>query len=742
MEGYKSSRAHLCDEMRRLDVLLNLHIARQRCDQTRASFNEFRGLFLAEDEIDLLVGATPRHPGRPSTPETDAERRLSPVIAQLDHQIAQKTSLALEHCVHLALPRLVRLFQLTPFDVDTLLVCLAPELDRKYEKLYAYLQNDITCKKPSLDLLLQLLCASFDDKLQARSRLVAEAPLLREQLVAYADAGAHEPLSSLARPLRLDARILHYLLDMDTLDEQLMVFTTVVTPGASLASWLLPADFMERLVCLFHAQCPAQDARGQGSPLCFLFQGPEGVGKKHTAAALCAAKGINLLVADVSQMLAHGAVEASRLARLFREARLRAAAVYLEHAEVLLGAMEQAERVRAVFFRALAAFPGPVFLSSLQLWDVPIQAHDASWFDVVFPRPNSALRKQSWEAFLSRNGHAVAADIRLDDLVETFDFTAGKIRQAVAGAHQLAVMRDPAAPEITTADLYQACRAQLHTRLTTLARKATPLYTWDDIVLPRGRVEQLEEICAQARYRQQVFEQWGFKRKIALGKGLSALFVGPSGTGKTMAADIIASDLGLDLYKIDLSGVVSKYVGETEKNLSQIFDAAEQSNAVLFFDEADAVFGKRSEVKDAHDRYANIETNYLLQRMEEYEGIVILASNFPKNIDDAFTRRLRFIVEFPLPDEAHRLQIWQQIFPADMPRGADIDLGFLSRKLKLTGGNIKNIALHAAFLAAAQTGVVTMEHIIQATKREFHKMGRLCVKADFEQYFEWIREEA
>jgi SpoVK/Ycf46/Vps4 family AAA+-type ATPase len=441
-------------------------------------------------------------------------------------------------------------------------------------------------------------------------------------------------------------------------------------------------------------------------------------------------------------MLAHGAVEAARLARLFREARLRAAAVYLEHAEALLGATEKAERVRAVFFRALAAFPGLVFLSSLQPWDAPIQAHNVSWFEVVFPRPDSALRKQSWETFLSRNGHAVAADIRLDNLVETFDFTVGKIRQAVAAAHRLAVMRDPDAPEIATADLYQACRAQLHTRLTTLARKATPLYTWDDIVLPRGRVEQLEEICAQARYRQQVFEQWGFKRKIALGKGLSALFVGPSGTGKTMAADIIASDLGLDLYKIDLSGVVSKYVGETEKNLSQIFDAAEQSNAVLFFDEADAVFGKRSEVKDAHDRYANIETNYLLQRMEEYEGIVILASNFPKNIDDAFTRRLRFIVEFPLPDEAHRLQIWQQIFPTDMPRGADIDLGFLSRKLKLTGGNIKNIALHAAFLAAAQTGVVTMEHIIRATKREFQKMGRLCVKADFEQYFEWIRDEA
>jgi SpoVK/Ycf46/Vps4 family AAA+-type ATPase len=269
----------------------------------------------------------------------------------------------------------------------------------------------------------------------------------------------------------------------------------------------------------------------------------------------------------------------------------------------------------------------------------------------------------------------------------------------------------------------------------------TPLYTWDDIVLPRACLEQLREICAQARYRQHVFEHWGFKRKVALGKGLSVLFVGPSGTGKTMAADIIANDLGLELYKIDLSGVVSKYIGETEKNLRQIFEAAEQSNAALFFDEADAVFGKRSEVKDAHDRYANIETNYLLQRIEDYEGIVILASNFPKNIDDAFTRRLRFIVEFPLPDASSRQQIWQHIFPAELPRSRDIDIDFLSRKLKLSGGNIKNIALNAAFLAAANSGVLAMEDIIHATKREFHKMGRLCVKADFEQYFEWVREE-
>jgi hypothetical protein len=225
MQGYSSSRAHIYDEMQRLDALLHLYIARQRCDPARADFNEFRGLFLSEDEIDRLIVTTPPHPVGERTPEDDIVSALAPLITQLDHQIARKTAMARQQGVHLALPRLVQLFQLTPFDIDTLLLCLAPELDLKYEKLYAYLQNDVTRKKPSLDLALHLLCTSFDEKLQARSRLLAEAPLQRAHLVAYADDGVHESLSSLARPLRLDARILHYLLEMETMDEHLTAFT-------------------------------------------------------------------------------------------------------------------------------------------------------------------------------------------------------------------------------------------------------------------------------------------------------------------------------------------------------------------------------------------------------------------------------------------------------------------------------------------------------------------------------------
>jgi SpoVK/Ycf46/Vps4 family AAA+-type ATPase len=227
-----------------------------------------------------------------------------------------------------------------------------------------------------------------------------------------------------------------------------------------------------------------------------------------------------------------------------------------------------------------------------------------------------------------------------------------------------------------------------------------------------------------------VMGTWGVGRKLASSNGVTILFAGPPGTGKTMAAEVIASELGLDLYKIDLSTIVSKYIGETEKNLERIFGEAQSSNAILFFDEADAIFGKRSEVKDAHDRYANIEVSYLLQRMEAYDGVTILATNLRANLDDAFTRRLQHAVDFPFPEEEYRLRIWQTLFPPDVPRQPDLDFAPLAKRFKLAGGNIRNVIVGAAFLAAADGGSVTMSHLLHGTRREMQKMGRLMNEPD------------
>ncbi|MCW5801358.1 MAG: ATP-binding protein [Deltaproteobacteria bacterium] len=248
---------------------------------------------------------------------------------------------------------------------------------------------------------------------------------------------------------------------------------------------------------------------------------------------------------------------------------------------------------------------------------------------------------------------------------------------------------------------------------------------WHELVLAEARLERLQELCDHARHRAVVLERWGFDRRLPNNKGLGVLFAGAPGTGKTLAASIIAGELGLDLFQIDLAAVVSKWIGETEKHLSRIFDEAERGNAVLFFDEADALFGKRTELRDAHDRYANLETSYLLQRIESYEGVVILASNFRRNLDDAFVRRLRFIIEFPLPDAQERLLIWERIWPAETPRAADLDLPLLAERLELAGAHIRNIALAAAFLAAAEQTPVAQRHLLRAARREYQKLGKM-----------------
>ena len=324
-------------------------------------------------------------------------------------------------------------------------------------------------------------------------------------------------------------------------------------------------------------------------------------------------------------------------------------------------------------------------------------------------------------------------------MASKFHLTAGQIENAAAIAQSLALWRDPESRAIPKEDLYTACRQQSNHKLSQLATKITPRYVWSDIVLPRDQLNQLREICSYIKYHHLVYTEWGFDHKLSLGKGLNVLFAGPSGTGKTMAAEIIANELGLDLYRIDLATVVSKYIGETEKNLDKIFKEAQDSNSILFFDEADAIFGKRSEVRDSHDRYANIEIAYLLQKMEEYQGIVILATNMRKNLDEAFARRMHFSVEFPFPEEADRYHIWQKAFPELAPLSQNINLAFMARQFKITGGNIKNIALSAAFLAAEDSDMVAMEHIIRATKREYQKMGKLCTEADFAEYFELVR---
>ena len=333
--------------------------------------------------------------------------------------------------------------------------------------------------------------------------------------------------------------------------------------------------------------------------------------------------------------------------------------------------------------------------------------------------PPTAEQRQLWQAALGPAAERLNGT--LDTLAAHFSLGAPAIRAAAARARGADPDGMPSDADLPNR-LWEACRAEARPRLDDLAQRIEPVATWDDLVLPALQTQMLRDIALHVRHRMRVYETWGFAAKSSRGLGISALFAGPSGTGKTMDAEVLAGALRLDLYRIDLSRVVSKYIGETEKNLARVFDAAEAGGAVLLFDEADALFGKRSEVRDSHDRYANIEVSYLLQRMESYRGLAILTTNLKSSLDDAFLRRLRFVVAFPFPDARLRAEIWRRAFPAATPTDG-LDPEKLAR-LNVTGGHIRNVALGATFLAADADEPVRMEHLLRAARAEYVKLER------------------
>jgi AAA+ superfamily predicted ATPase len=727
-EHFATSLDHILAELEWVDLLVRAQVWRAR--QIQTTDEGFQGLFLSDAEIDALLDQPAGLPRWATVPGSLPPAEIQTAVEHIRAVIAQRKTTSAQQDVILRLDELARLFDLSLFERDVLLICLGPEIDPRYERLYAYLQDDVTKKHPSVDLVLNLLCASLDEKLVHRQHFTPDAPLLKHHLLSvFTDLSQHEvPL--LGRHLKLDDRVVNYLFDSDDLDPQLVPYVRHISPQVRIEDLLLPDDIKHRLVKLVQ-QIGATQAR----PL-FYFQGPYGVGKQTTAEALCGELGLGLLAVDGASLLNTQGADFKTLAHLAgREAWLQRAALYWTGFDALLA---DDKRVWLdILWRALEDWPEPIFLAGETAWEPADTVHTQTFVRVEFPHPNYTERIALWTRAL--NGHIPDKSDVLSALATRFRFSGGQIVDAAATARNLARWRDPERGQISTDDLYTACRLQSNRKLAAVAQKITPHDTWSDIVLPPDRMEQLREICNHVRFRARVYGEWGFDRKLSLGKGLNALFAGPSGTGKTMAAEIMAGELGLDLYKIDLSTVVSKYVGETEKNLARIFAEAETSNAILFFDEADALFGKRSEVKDAHDRYANIEISYLLQRMEAYEGVTILATNLRKNMDDAFVRRMHFIVEFPLPNEQDRRRIWNQIWPDDTPLAPALDLDLMARRFELAGGNIRNIVLAAAFLAADDGQKVDMPHLIHATRREYQKMGKVVTEGEFGKYAGHVR---
>ncbi len=709
-----NAHTHVLDELRWLNRILSAQILRLRHANFYDSIKDWRGFFTSEEEIDALLAA-----GIFEKEETARKDKAEKLVAQLLLQAQEIRNKISAQCLQaeaegnfLPLSHLAKSFRLGAFEQQALSICLAPHLDARYEKLYAYAQNDMTKRFASVDLILSLLCQSPEERLRRLPYFQAGAPLRRFELLESVD---HEAgVSAGQRFLKVNSRIVASALGNQLVDERLLHELHFFPP----LSWemiVAQTALRERLQKLF------ETAIAQAHPV-FYFYGREGVGKKTLARALCSEHGFVLASVDLRALLKTPESFREKVRLVLREGLLQPAAIYFEHFEKLENAGEEAPLLLNQLVQEINELGGITFLSGAT---PPPSAllELVAIYPLEIPAPNAEEQRALWQMSVQKNWPQ-REGIDVVALAERFDLTAKQIARAVHLAKQTAYVNAPENSLPGLSDFLKSSRVQSQPKLSALARKIEPKYSWPDLVLPEDQMLQLRELTEQVQHRQTVMAEWGFAQKLSLGRGLNALFSGSSGTGKTMAAEVIAHELGLDLYKIDLSAVVSKYIGETEKNLSRIFEEAQHSNAVLFFDEADALFGKRSEVKDAHDRYANLEIAYLLQRMEEYEGIVILATNLGKNLDEAFVRRLQYFIEFPFPDAEHREQIWRAIFPARTPLSENIDFEALALKYKITGGNIKNIGVKAAYCAAADGKVVTRQHLLHATRRELQKMGK------------------
>lgn len=577
-------------------------------------------------------------------------------------------------------------FSLSAFERDILLLCAGVEMDSELARACGEAQGGDVRSSVTFALALAALEQAH------WSALAPTAPLRRWRLVEVDDRAG-----LVVGKLRIDERVLHYLAGINYLDPRLQPLLSPVASPAVMAG-------QHRHIC--RTICDHLQEEISPVPVVLLC-GDDGDGQSDVAAAVAAqlhTQLYGLQAEDLPTSLA----EVEAFATLWqREAALLGAGLLIQCRDAAppRAVMQVAEHTGSLLFLAGR--------------DVP--SVNRPTFRFAVNKPDSSEQKDLWQQVL---GPATARlNGSLDEVASQFCLSAQTILTTGAGVRE-AVTASNRPDEL----LWSACRTASRSRLEDLAQRIEPAAGWDDLVVPDAQRQTLRQIAAQANHRFRVYEQWGFAGKGTRGLGISALFAGESGTGKTMAAEVLAQELHLDLYRIDLSSVVSKYIGETEKNLKRTFDAAEHTGAILLFDEADALFGKRSEVKDSHDRYANIEVSYLLQRMEAYRGLAILTTNIKAALDTAFQRRLRFVVQFPFPDQTQREAIWRGIFPARVPLQG-LDYGKLAR-LQVAGGNIRNIALNAAFLAAEAAKPVTMQHLLSAARIDAAKRERTLSDAE------------
>jgi ATPase family associated with various cellular activities (AAA) len=739
--GYADSASHLRDHLERIDLLVKAQTVRWTATIGASKPEEHWGMVHVTDaEMQVFLHADFDSLGAYPEAVSDKLAELDEKIKSISARINQSERNT-DPSTPLALRTLQQAFSLSEIERDVLLVCLLSEWDPRYRRLYGYLQDDATRTQPTIELVSSILSTDGNGLDRIRPCLEDHRPLVSNWLVAVRNRH-DEPLP--VRSLRVDDRIAAHLFGSNTLDARLLG----VAKWADSLQWNdLHCDthYSQRLQRI--ARWYREDKPEHGAAL--LLRGVYGTPQSASARALSTELAMPLLILDVPRALRPAVPWDETVLLAFREAVLRGAALYWAGLESLLAADQPPAHLDDLV-SAAERYPGLVIFGSQTVWHPGGRFQDKPLLHLELGIPTYAHRLALWKLHMPAADRFAQPtpdrDALADALAARFQLTEGQVLDAIRAAEAHALLRDSYLA-LLPEDLYEGCRRQAGRRLLSFARRIEPRLhlSLSDLVLPEANRRQLRDVQHRIRSMQRVHSELGFEQRLRLGDGMVVLFTGASGTGKTMAAECLARDLGVDLYKVDLSSIMSKYVGETEKNLQQLFTEAEDSSAIIFFDEADALFGKRGEVKDARDRWANAEVNYLLQRIEDYAGVVILASNLRQNIDEAFLRRISAMVEFPAPNESARVQIWRGMFPPDLKGPSDEELELLASRIKVPGGSIRNIVVDAAFRAtAAGPGepVVTLQHLVLASAREFQKLGKPLTKTEFgDEFYRWIEKE-
>lgn len=693
LEGYKNQWDLLCDLFTWLDLRLYFFYAHNQWIGPSSDMKNMLGLVVSREEFEHQMA---------KSAQIGLEEELTPDEAAQLADIQNDISWKLAHTQNVDFPlfALFKRCKLDYFEQNCVLLAYAAVLDRKYEKLLAYLQDDMTRKSPGTALATQLFLPKGENMEQYITRFN------RKNFKALFDPDTLAQTSLVLRPM-----VLEFLSSSVIEDTPWLTFFDgeKKEPDAPL---IVQKDIAHQLDLIAKSD----------TPLVICLRGGKGSGKRFQVKHMLSRKKDCCVFADLTGTDWREKAEQASL-----EARLLDAHLCLYHIDGQNEAGDTIPLAREAANTLCSLANDRKHLFLLSELSVPMDS-ERLFADIEIPPLTEDERVQVFNTLLGGRASLATAE----ELASKFHFSPKQIYMACRQACGSADREGEREP--TVEQLHSACYRQVVHKLGELAHRVPAAYSWEDVVLPTAQKRLLKQACGHIRYRHRVYYQWGFETKVSYGKGLSILFAGAPGTGKTMCAQIIARQLNMEMYKINISQVVSKYIGETEKNLRAVFTEARNVGCILFFDECDALFGKRSEVKDAHDRNANVETAYLLQKMEEFDGVCILATNLIGNMDEAFMRRITYVVHFPFPDAGMREAIYRRMIPADAPLADDIDWPFLAEKFKLSGGHIKNIVLAAAFMAAAEEEPIRMRHLLRAAVGEQKKNGILVVREDLREY--------